>query len=123
MTLRNDFLYFAVENIRFVNLVNFDQYSDEYLSELVKWFNEADYHEVYKFNNHLTVEDVKFSINCFFEHINRNNYDYTLKAGILTWRIDKDIFVGLDSDKSNYHKLIDKRYLKAHKEQGYCDYP
>lgn len=96
--------------------------NDEYLNNLVNLFNKLDYKEYFKFNNNLTLKNAKFSLNCFLDNLNFNRYDYTLKYGVISWKIDNNVYVGFDSDKSNYNggvKYIDSEYLKEWKEFGF----
>lgn len=116
--IRNDFLYWIVLQLQFRHLNAFDNFSDAYVQALVDYFNKASYKEVFKWNNNLTVKEVRFSINCFFEHINRNHYDYKLKKGILTWKIDKNIEISY-CDGKDYKKLFDKEYLSEWQKNGY----
>lgn len=119
MVVRNDFLYWLCDSLRFNVINEICTTSDIYLNGLVNLFNELDYKECFKYNNNLTLENAKFSLNWFFENINLNRYDYVLKHGVLSWKIDNNTYVGLNSDKSNYNngvKYIDKDYLNEWKE-------
>ena len=122
MVVRNDFLYWLCDNLRFNVINEICTTSDIYLNGLVNLFNELDCKECFKYNDNLTLDSAKFSLNWFFENINLNRYDYVLKHGILSWKIDNNTYVGLNSDKSNYNngvKYIDSEYLKEWKEYSY----
>lgn len=125
MVIRNDFLYYLLDNLRFKHINGICLYNDKYLGALVTEFNKLNYKECFKYNNNLTLENAKFSLKCFFDNLNYNRYDLKIKHGVVTWKIDDKTYVGLNSDKSNYNNGvndIDKEYLKEWKEYGYYFY-
>lgn len=125
MVIRNDFLYWLVDGLRFKHINGICLNNDNYLNGLVNVFNELDYKECFKYNNNLTLENAKFSLDCFFNNLNFNRYDLTIKHGVVTWKIDDKTYVGFNSKKSNYNdgkNDIDKEYLKEWKQYGYYFY-
>lgn len=127
MVMRYDFLYYLLDDLKFKNVNGICLISDSYLNELVNLFNNLDYRKYFKYNNNLTLENAKFSLNTFFYNLNLGYYDLKLKYGVVTWKIDdsKNIIVGYDNPKSNYNYgkiYIDKEYLKEWKEYGYYFY-
>lgn len=119
--IRYDFIYYVLENIRFSNIILWD-YTDNYLNALINQFNESDYEEIYKFNNNLSLNDVKFSMDCFFNHLNLNHYDCNIKNGVIDFNVDNIVRIGLNNPKSNYKDLITDEYLKEWKENNYYCY-
>lgn len=118
--MRYDFIYYLIENFRFEKLIEYDLFSKSYKLGLCKVFNDYDYKDIYKLDNNLTVKQMDFSINAFFNHLNNNDYEYNLKGGVIDFVVDcyKDIRIGLDNPKSNYSKLISKEYLREWNKKG-----
>lgn len=120
--IRYDIIYYILENIRFNNIIQFDNFSDNYLLAIVNEFNNSDYRDIYKFNNHLTLNDLKFSMDCFFNHLNLNHYECEIKGGIINFKVDNNVCIGLNNPKSNYGDLINKEYLKEWEDNNYYCY-
>lgn len=124
MVVRNDFLYYLIENMRFKHIINFLNYSDDFIYGWIDSFNKESYKEIFKYNSNLTLNDVKFSLKCFFDNLNFNRYDINIKYGVVDWIVsinnkNEKIRIGFDNEKSNYGKLIDKEYLKEYEKYGY----
>ena len=85
MVIRNDFLFYLIDNMKFKHIINFINYSDDFINAWIDSFNKSDYKEVFKYNNNLTLSDVKFSLNKFFDNLNFNRYDINIKYGVVDW--------------------------------------
>ena len=120
--IRYDIIYYMLNNFRFNNLIQIDNYSDNYLLAIVEEFNNSDYREIYKFNNHLSLGDLKFSMDCFFNHLNFNHYDCEIKGGVIDFNVDNKVRIGLNNPKSNDEDLINSDYLKECSDKGYYCY-
>lgn len=121
MVIRNDFLYWITNNFRFKNIIELIYYNDNYLNALIREFNKASYKEYFKFNSNLDLRQVKFSLECFYSHLNLNDYDYEILHGVFKWKIDNNIVLSYGND-DEYSKLIDKEYLKEWEKHGYYFY-
>lgn len=129
MVFRNDFIEYLVDNLRFKHINGICLYSDSYLNAIVEMFNKLDYRKTFKYNNNLTLENAKFSLNCFFDNLNFGKYgnNFKLNGGVVTWIIydNPKIIVGCNNDKSNYNNgkyFIDKEYLKEWENYGFYFY-
>lgn len=119
MVYRLDFIYYTIENLRFQNILNLCNMNDGYITALVNVFNDSSYKEIFKYNNKLTLNDVKKSLDIFFNHLNLNHYDYDLKHGILNFNVGNGIRIGYNVKNTNYNDLINKEYLKEWETYGY----
>lgn len=118
---RLDFMYYLVENMRFKHIINFKNYDKNFIYGWIDSFNNESYHDVFKYNNNLTYENVVYSIDVFFHNLNMGYYKecITIKHGSLTWKIDDNIIIGFDVENSDYEKLIDNEYLKEWERYNY----
>lgn len=124
MVIRNDFLYYVVDNLRFKHIIGICTYSDNYLNGLVENFNRLDYREYFKYNSNLTLENAKYSINKFIDNLNFNRYDVKIKNGVVNWNIGNNIIIGFnyENENNNCKKLINNEYLKEWKNYGFYYY-
>ena len=118
---RLDFIYYLVENMRFKHIINFSNYDKNFILGWIDSFNSESYHDVFKYNNNLSYDNVLYSLKVFFHNLNMGYYKNAIdiKHGILTWKIDNNITIGFDVENSDYEKLIDNEYLREWERYNY----